>query len=182
MFRASEAIVSTQGRSYGTVRCWLDLSPTYLEARELKVVNKAKAQLGHTRSHHLSGRLLAKLPFGFWTSLCERPYEHGNLQGPRLWPKILPEVFPNIPRQFKYRQAIATRLNEIRDFRNRIAHHEPIWDRNLLVKNSEILETIGWMHPTMQKAVQACQEPLLLFHGGPAQYRALATTLLGAEL
>ena len=39
------------------------------------------------------------------------------------------------------------RLNAIRRFRNRVAHHEPIFHRPLEELHEEIMETIGWMCP-----------------------------------
>jgi hypothetical protein len=36
----------------------------------------------------------------------------------------------------------------IRDLRNRIAHHEPIWqDKDLLVKYQSIMRLLEWMNP-----------------------------------
>ena len=38
-------------------------------------------------------------------------------------------------------------LNELRILRNRIAHHEPIFMRNLTADHARILEVIGWISP-----------------------------------
>lgn len=177
LFDASEAHVNTTGRTYGSVQCWLDVHPPLLDNRAVSAVTEAKRLLGNRP--HTPGRLIAKMSFGFWTSLFHRPYEHGNKNGPQLWPRLIPTVFPNITRKFANRQAIADKLKSIREFRNRIAHHEPIWDRPILIHHSEILEVLGWMSYPAMKAAQALGDPVVVLQAGQAPYRQTAERILG---
>lgn len=180
LFRASEAFVSTAGRTMGPFGCWLDVTPSFLLPLELNAVQAAKLRIGKNPRHHTPGRLVAKLGFGFWTALCQGPYGHGRVNGPRLWPSLLPKVFPSMPKSMRSREVASARLDAIREFRNRIAHHEPIWDHDLLVRYDEILEALGWMQPSMSKAVRVCGDLELIYHNGPEQFRTLAARLLGA--
>ena len=50
-------------------------------------------------------RLVAELPFSFWTALLNRPYEG------TLWPASLRSVFPLAPRRQRVRSKLADKLN-----------------------------------------------------------------------
>jgi len=69
-------------------------------------------------THH---KLIAELSFGFWTSLFGRKYEE-------VWRHCLRKIFKDCNGKL-VRKDIFPRLNEIRELRNRIAHHEPIFRR-----------------------------------------------------
>ena len=178
IFRESQATVDTNGRQLGTFGCWLDATPPLLLDRERKQIDEARRRLGPPR-FHTHGRLIAKLGFGFWTSLCGGQYAHGAAAGPRLWPRLLEPVFPALDKRLRTREHVADRLNNIRTFRNRIAHHEPIWDHKLLEHYDEILGVLGWMYPDMALAVRACGNLEYAFHTGPDSFRPLASRLLG---
>jgi len=80
-------------------------------------IAKQKKKLNRTNSCS-HDKLVAALTFGFWTDMFFKPhFTKGN--------KTLLKIFPNkekgINCKFIYKE-----LDEIRDFRNRIAHHEAI--------------------------------------------------------
>ncbi|MBX6331688.1 MAG: hypothetical protein IRY91_07565 [Gemmatimonadaceae bacterium] len=143
-------------------------------------MDEAIQRLERNPRFQTQGRLVAKLGFGFWTALCRAPYDHSRADGPKLWPTLLPRVFPHMPRAGRSRQNVQARMDGIREFRNRIAHHEPIWNRDLLKHYDEILDAISWMYPNMSKAVRVCNDLELTFRRGPEQYRPLAARLLAA--
>lgn len=90
---------------------------------------------GFTPSH---GDLVAELKFSFWVSLVGFAYDN------TLWRKALFNGFKTgKPRK---RTLVHGRLNAIRRFRNRVAHHEPIYAKADQM-NGEIIEAIGWMCP-----------------------------------
>jgi hypothetical protein len=68
--------------------------------------------------------LVANMTFGFWCALFHKRYD------PTLWQRkqFFASVFPNWPRDDRKRNLIQPKLYAIKDLRNRIAHHEPIWD------------------------------------------------------
>lgn len=80
------------------------------------------------------GQIIAELTFGFWTALFGKHNNH-------LWGQTLRPMF-SAPVQ---RKQIAKRLNDIRRLRNRIAHHEPIIQQDLIIIHQEIQELTGWM-------------------------------------
>ncbi len=70
--------------------------------------------------------IVAALDFGYWTSLMSRDVE------PILYAAGLYRAFPYAPRsrgKTPARGTIAWRLNEVRRFRNRVMHHEPVFNR-----------------------------------------------------
>jgi len=88
-------------------------------------VKKARDDASIVKSWVKGEDVLSRLPFGFWTTLLGKDYE--DLTNKHLlWPNLLPYVFPNAPSNIK-RKDIEDHFNLIREFRNRLSHHEPIW-------------------------------------------------------
>lgn len=88
------------------------------------------------------GRIVAELSFGFW----ERLLTHGppgklNYEM-ALWRPALHRAFPNSRRR---RVDVHKPIPALRDLRNRIAHHEPIFARPLAAEYQTILEVTGWI-------------------------------------
>ena len=84
-----------------------------------------------------TGDIVAQLKFAFWVSLLGPRYDA------TLWRQSLHHGFKATTG--KKRSDVHSRVNAIRRFRNRVAHHEPIYHKDLAVTHSEILEAIGWM-------------------------------------
>jgi hypothetical protein len=70
-----------------------------------------------------------------------------------LWVPHLSKAFPQIAKPDRVQ--IFDRFEAIRKLRNRIAHHEPIFNRNLKQDYDELLDTIGWFCPVTQRWVDA---------------------------
>jgi hypothetical protein len=83
--------------------------------------------------------LVAALRLGFWVSLLGPRYDNS------LWRKALFRAF--LARGGQKRSVVHQRFNALRRFRNRVAHHEPIFQRPLLQLHGEIVEAIEWMSP-----------------------------------
>lgn len=88
------------------------------------------------------GRILAELNFGFWGGLLSSRYET------TLWRPVFFRAFGNRPAGFK-RKTVHDPIERLRRLRNRIAHHEPIHDRNLAADYAEIMQVVGWISPYM---------------------------------
>ena len=82
------------------------------------------------------GDLVAELKFSFWVSLLGRGYDA------TLWRRALYRGF--LIGGGKKRSDVHSRFNAIRRFRNRVAHHEPIFV-SATQMHQEIIEAIGWM-------------------------------------
>ena len=84
-----------------------------------------------------NGAVIAKLKFAFWVGLIAPHYDA------TLWRKSLHKGFRATTG--KKRSEVHNRLNAIRRFRNRVAHHEPVFNKDLKTIHDEIIEAISWM-------------------------------------
>jgi hypothetical protein len=85
------------------------------------------------------GRVVAALNFGFWVKLCANAYAGA------VWPRI-EDRFP----RHLTRQIIHERLVEVKTLRNRVAHHETLIKRDRQKDYEQLLETTGWISPTVR--------------------------------
>lgn len=131
---------------------WYNSPKQFLAHDEMKSIDIAKDSLVRAGKLIEPGRLVAELRFGFWAALFHRRYEHA---ASRLWPQLLPRVFPLRPKTHFRRDHFAPRIESIRKLRNRAFHHERITHWNLPRHHAELIETIGWISPALQHAVEA---------------------------
>jgi hypothetical protein len=109
-------------------------------------VGQAKNKIAKTSKPITSGRVVAELHFGFWTSLFEDHYERNT----QFLPGGIKKVFPALVKSLHNRKDIKARLETIRQLRNRVFHHERIihW-KDLPDQHAKIIETIGWISPEL---------------------------------
>ncbi len=89
--------------------------------------------------------IISRLEFGFWTNLLSQKYIKVENNTPRektLWPEILSDVFPNVDDNIGI-EPIFKRFEDIRKFRNRVAHNEPIWKFNTTNDQGETIPVYG---------------------------------------
>jgi hypothetical protein len=149
------------------VRCWLDADPAVLFKNAQDEVAKSKARLFAMlrRKHGVRWRqwispdgLIAELSFGFWTYLYTSPYAASSVAPGKLWPQLLPVVFPNLPPHTR-RADVEIRLKAARELRNRVFHYEPIWnDAKLTSTHRGIVELCEWLSTPLHNT-------LLVFDG-----------------
>ncbi|MBW0178739.1 hypothetical protein [Sediminibacterium sp.] len=104
-------------------------------------VEKASKKIISRQQTPTPDLLVAELTFGFWTSLFHKRYAK------YFW-KPLMHTFPYIPAELKHRDKISYQLENVRKFRNRIFHYEPICnDLSALEKNHKaILDILSWLN------------------------------------
>lgn len=102
----------------------------------------AQQKITRYYTHSTTDRLIAELTLGFWTCLFNKQYA-------AIYWKPLLHIFPLLPKHEKKRSIVATKLNNIRKFRNRIFHYEPICiDLSILETNhNNIIDVLCWMNP-----------------------------------
>ena len=102
----------------------------------------------------MPGQFIASMSLGFWVRLVSRGgYTYGGRKADyerTLWRPALFKAFPGRPRR-----AVQQRLNHLRQLRNRIAHHEPIFDRDLREDYENLLEALGWISPDVRAWIEA---------------------------
>ena len=130
---------------------WYDDPNAGLDRGALDRVTGARVEMARAGHGNEASRVVAALSFGFWVSLTG---SGGQLtSGPKanyemtLWRPALRRVFPH--RETLTRKQAHSPLNDLRTLRNRIAHHEPIFARDLAGDYRRILDVAGWISPTM---------------------------------
>lgn len=93
----------------------------------------------------LSGKVIAELTFGFWLQLTDSKLEH------KLWVPCLHKAFA--PRKAPKRAIFNQQLEKLRQLRNRVAHHEPIFHLDLLDAHHRIFEVGQLLCPTTARVM-----------------------------
>ncbi len=149
----------------------------FVRPREYNTARKTEQRI---QGRVMRGKLIAELSFGYWTSLFRRHYHNTN---PPIWDdaffKSSPySPFPGAPNRWRNRKALGRRFNSIRKLRNRVFHHEPIWNRsNLREEYDDILEAIGWISLELRDALERyCRFPDVYCAGSPISHRRWKNT------
>jgi len=105
-----------------------------------------------------SSKIVAERTLGFWVRLLNSEYEK------ILW-KSIRLAFPYLPKPERKRHNVSVPLNNIRNFRNRVYHNEPIsWSFDKLEEiHTEILMVLGWLNsqlPDYAKGITRFKEVL----------------------
>ncbi len=131
---------------------WYDNPDTGLDGGAIERIAAAKSEPMRHDSPGDASRVVAALSFGFWVSLFGRGgrLESGGKANYEmvLWRPALRSAFPHCATL--NRKRVHGMLNGLRILRNRIAHHEPVFARNLAEDHQRILEVTGWMSPVMR--------------------------------
>lgn len=104
----------------------------------IEKLDKAMKDLERNRVPLTQGAVVAELSFGFWVAALGRPYSRS------MWPPVTSAAFFENGRRMAW-QRVHNRMNELRDFRNRVAHHEPIYHLQPSKIHDDLLEAVGWM-------------------------------------
>ncbi len=110
---------------------------TLLRPSEHRSVVKARESLRKKRKSRESRRVVAELNLGFWVALFSRKYDSD------LWCTHLHKEFTPEPN----RAVLHRQLDQLRTLRNRIAHHEPILQRDLGTDHEKLLWILRMLSP-----------------------------------
>lgn len=147
---------------------WWDDASIHLGTAEQQKVDEAKARLSEASRPYEADQTVSELTFGFWTGLLAREYETS------LVIPIIRAAFPFMPSGHRTRRTVAERCWNARVLRNRVFHHEPIWNRpDLGDRHEEVLEAIGWISPTLRALVAAVDRFDLVLSDGWQPYRSI---------
>ena len=104
-------------------------------------IEKAKERAQRDKGKHRSAHdVIAQLTFDFWSNLFRSEYEHS------LWLKNMSKLLPYKQHTRKQLQLEVAKLNQ---FRNRIAHHEPILNKDSLSLLKAIYEIVESRDPSL---------------------------------
>lgn len=114
-----------------------------LSGSDLDQVQEAEDYLDRRKGPGLwaAGHLVAELKTSFWEGLLANKY-HAS-----LWDKGLAAAFPHYGGR---RGDLRVRMERLRLLRNRAAHHEPIFARDLAIHHRYMCELAGFIEPDLQ--------------------------------
>lgn len=134
-----EPVASRLQAVYGST-WWAE--PTFhdlLGGKGKAVVLRARDERVRRKGQVTHGCMTAELTLGFWSKMFMPKY------GPALW-SPLSSAFPHLPSSIELAQ-LEARATQIADFRNRVFHHEPIFQRNISQDYADALELLEWLAP-----------------------------------
>ena len=82
--------------------------------------------------------IVCSLSLGFWCHLLTSNFDH------ILWAKGIAAAFPNVP-YGTTRQDVYNKINQLRQWRNRIAHHGVVFDNGPMKEFQNIQTLVGWV-------------------------------------
>lgn len=140
---------------------------TFLPYHTRDIINNAKNKVS-SNGHFSSDRVIAELTFGFWTHLVNARYRC-NLWGTGQFPEnLLHSFFSNMPLNMNL-ENLRNEIRKIKDFRNRIAHLEPIFPvrPGPQSMNAKINKIISWMDQDVADYVNQLQDISLVINKRP---------------
>ena len=124
---------------YGADWPWSRTLETSLPSPQGPVFNPRHHLQDVRTKHQTTGKVVADMKFVFWPSMFTARHDG------RLWVPHIHRLFPGLPAAQAAKSArarIAADLNAIRVLRNRIAHHEPIFTRDLATDLGRMLDLV----------------------------------------
>lgn len=108
-----------------------------------------------TVDHIISG-----LSFGFWVNLMTSRYDK------QLWQQGVRRSFTHAPNDLTLVKA-HEKVNQLRQFRNKVAHHFAIYDQSPLKEYNNLLDVLGWVSPTAVWFVKQMSNPARVINQRP---------------
>lgn len=119
---------------FGDAEWWWQYT---LHSSDHREIETAMDRLDRLKSGQWTpGHVIAELGLGFWTGLLANRYHSA------LWERTLEGAFPNYTGR---RGDLHRILERIRKLRNRVAHHEPVYARDLLYDHSAMCAMAGYV-------------------------------------
>ena len=134
---------------------WLINEAHFLHQKELEKLFHAKNKLRERGEEITKEKLIAELTFGFWTGLFKTLYDQQMRFG------TLRQIFPNLPpknEKIINRKILSSKLNHIREFRNRIFHHENILKPKYDAIEEDINEILEYLDKDLKVFAQGLND------------------------
>ena len=161
---------------------WFE-DPLLVDGRTLATARETRRTLaqealrtGLASSDIPDGQMVAKATFGFWAAFF---YAENFRAGSRLWSgHSLKRVFAHASAAQRDPGYLRKILERTRRLRNRVMHHEPIWNRpNLMRTRQEVYEMVGWIDPGVAELVDRIDRSPTIHAGGVASCMPLVEAI-----
>lgn len=123
---------------------WFDVK--LLSTRAKADIRRARKRLQNRGKPEVHSRIVAELPFGFWRYLTAKRYLT------ELWVPAIHHAFPHGNPDIRVRRAeVSALLEKLNVARNRAAHLEPVYERDLHQDYEDAHTLLGWISPEAAK-------------------------------
>lgn len=133
----AKAILFRNPRKEESAGFWMQSNRLKIELRETRTKETGKKGLRVTTDDIVAG-----ISFGFWSHLLTVNFDH------ILWKGGISHAFPHAPAGTT-RQNVHDRVDALRLWRNRIAHHYAVFDRRPTAEYQNLMEIVRWINPDM---------------------------------
>ncbi|EJD6501499.1 Abi family protein [Providencia rettgeri] len=142
---------------------YINLKSNFEDARQswLRKENKRRLSVGQTKlpTNHKPdfNCVVAETDFSTWEFALHRCFfKLPPLNENFLWPNLLTSVFKNWPAQSanSTRNSVHRLISELRPFRNRLSHHEPLWKGVGITNEYDALHFINKKIDSIEKLLQ----------------------------
>jgi len=152
-------------------KLWFD-RPHLLGGYQPKQLGQARKKLKKVDRNN-ADKIVAELNFGFWSALANKRYSA------TLVPVMLRDCFKQVTPIYRKRFYLASVLDNLRLFRNRVFHHEPIWYyKDLPDKHRNTMQLIFWLSPELFRITNQMTSFHAVYSKGTLPYKEIALTAL----
>lgn len=131
--------------------------PRRLKDELTKSINREITNHGTAMTNH---HIVSALSLGFWVHLSSRTPQ--NI----IWRGNFLSNFPNLPANTS-QQTVHSKINKLRKFRNRIAHHNAIFDKRPMSQYQNMQDILSWICPSTLWFMQTTANPALIINQRP---------------
>ncbi len=138
-----EELTAWSLRRYAEPRWYLDPGGVLTDEGRRDIV-KAQGRATRDGRAETPGRVVAELNLGFWRFLLATRYDA------TLWRACLHRAFSG-----QRRRTVHNAVGRLHEARNRMAHHEPMFNRSVADLRATAIEVAGWLCPVTRDWINA---------------------------
>ena len=150
---AMSASLAARHHQLSRAESWLDDPASELDLRMRFHIAAARRRVLQRGKNASDSQTISELSFGFWRFLITRRHTV-------LWPDLA-SAFPGAPD--RRRETAEEPIARLHELRNRIAHHQRIWNRDLAARYADLLLVAGYLDVDLPGWIgRSCTVPALL--------------------
>ncbi|WP_024800022.1 hypothetical protein [Nocardia sp. BMG51109] len=135
---------------------WWFASSAFLTEHDLEFFRTARRHLGAGANGATRDKVFSCVTFGLWEGVFGPKYE-------QLFRKHLVHAFPNREKAGFKRDTVQGNVLALKNLRNRIAHHQAIFDLPLEERFEQAMDLLRWIDADLERwVVGLCRVPALL--------------------
>lgn len=148
---------------------WFDNNVIPLTPIGVAMIQEAKDTILAHNKTVTHDRIISELNLGFWTSLFSKTYSQCSFQG-----NIIKNCLKGCPKKLRTYTNINLQFENLRQLRNRVAHHERVIHWNTLKDlHNQLLECIKWINSETYELTKKIDTFDKVYKDGEGKYQNL---------